>query len=124
MSRRGSRETAERAGHWGEAAASLCLLTKGYQLLARRVRLPVGEIDLIVRRQKMIAFVEVKLRAERDDALSAATLTGWTRIAAAADLWMARRPEFAGFDWRYDLIAVSPWRWPQHLPDAWRPGMA
>lgn len=124
MSPSRSRIEAERAGHWGEAAAALCLITKGYTPLARRVRLPNGEIDLIMRRQRLIAFVEVKLRADRDAALGAVSLSGWTRIAAAAALWMAHRPQYDRFDWRYDLVAVTPWRWPDHLPDAWRPGMA
>jgi putative endonuclease len=118
------RAEAERSGHWGEVAAALCLAMKGHAVIARRVRLPLGEIDLIVRKGRLIAFVEVKLRADRDTALGAVTQTGWTRIAAAAELWMAHRPQFADFDWRYDLVAVAPWRWPEHIPDAWRPGMA
>jgi putative endonuclease len=122
MTRR--REAAERSGHWGETAAAAHLILTGHTLLARRVRLPMGEIDLIARKGRLVAFVEVKLRADRDDALSAVTLTGWTRIAAAAAFWMAHRPKYADLGWRYDLIAVAPWRWPEHIPDAWRPGMA
>jgi putative endonuclease len=44
------------------------------------------------------------------------------RIIGAADLWLARHPDAAGFDLRYDMVVVAPWRLPLHLPDAFRPG--
>jgi len=52
---------------WGRKAESLAafaLRLKGYRVLARRLRTPAGEIDLIVRRGATIAFVEVKARAD------------------------------------------------------------
>ena len=98
----------------------LCL--KGYRLLARRYRTPLGEIDLIVKRGRLVAFVEVKARRTRGAALDAVGAAAERRIVGAADLWLARHPDAAGLDLRYDLVLVTPWRLPAHLPDAFRPG--
>ena len=119
---RDRRRAAYRHGHWAEAAAALLLTLKGYRLLARRYRTPAGEIDLIVRRRRTVAFVEVKARADYADAVEAVARGGERRIAAAADLWVARHPGAAGLTLRFDMVVVTPWRLPQHLPDAFRPG--
>jgi putative endonuclease len=118
------RRAAYRHGRFAEAAAAALLLGKGYRLVARRFRTPLGEIDLIVRRGRTIAFVEVKARALSRDALEAVGGASERRIVAAADLWLARRPDAQGFDLRYDLVVVAPWRLPAHIPDAFRPGFA
>ncbi|MFN3313139.1 MAG: YraN family protein [Hyphomonas sp.] len=121
---RADRRVAEARGRQAERRAALWLRKKGYSILAARVKLPVGEIDLVARKGKLIAFVEVKARARREEALGAVTPAAWQRIARAAEAWMASRPRYADFGWRYDLIALAPGRLPQHLPDAWRPGLA
>ena len=100
----------------------MLLLAKGFRPLARRYRTPLGEIDLIVKRGRLIAFVEVKAREARDVALESVGRLSERRIVAAADLWLARHPDAAGFDLRYDMIVVTPWSLPLHLPDAFRPG--
>jgi putative endonuclease len=68
------RTAAEKRGRTGETLAALYLRLKGYRILARRVRTPVGEIDLIAEKSGVIAFVEVKARTQADTALSAVTL--------------------------------------------------
>jgi putative endonuclease len=117
-----NRRAAYRHGHLAEAAAALLLLAKGYRLLTRRYKTPLGEIDLVVKRGRMIAFVEVKARVTSIDALEAVGVSSERRIIAAADLWLAKHPDAAGLDLRYDMVVVTPWRLPQHLPDAYRPG--
>src|SRR5690606_33880661 len=104
-----------------EAAAAALLIAKGYRLLARRYRTPLGEIDLVVKRGRLVAFVEVKARADLRAALEAVGPFAERRIVAAADLWLARHPAAAGLDLRYDMVLVTPWRLPRHLPDAFRP---
>lgn len=118
------RRAAEKRGRKGETLAAWALRLKGYRILAQRVRTPVGEIDLVAEKAGIVAFVEVKARAGSAAALSAVTPAAWARISRAADYWMARRPHLGGHGWRYDLVAVVPGRWPQHLRDAWRPGLA
>jgi putative endonuclease len=119
---RGGRRAAYRHGHLAEAAAAALLLAKGFRLLARRYKTPLGEIDLVAKRGRLIAFVEVKARPTRREALDSVGLEAERRIVAAADLWLAKHPDAACFDMRYDMVLVTPWRLPQHLPDAFRPG--
>jgi putative endonuclease len=116
------RRAAYRHGHVAEALAAALLLAKGYRLIARRYRTPLGEIDLIVKRGRLIAFVEVKARILSRDALESVGRGAERRIADAADLWLAKHPDAAGHDLRYDMVIVAPWRLPRHLPDAFRPG--
>jgi len=116
-----SRRAAYRHGHFAEALAAALLLAKGFRLLACRYKTPLGEIDLIVKRGRVIAFVEVKARAFERDALESVGRAEERRMADAADLWLARHPDAAGLDLRYDMVVVAPWRLPKHLPDAFRP---
>lgn len=118
------RQIAEARGRQAERRAALWLRLKGYSILASRVKLPVGEIDLVARKGKLIAFVEVKARARQEDALGAVSVQSWQRIARAAEAWMGQRPKLADYGWRYDIIALAPGRLPHHLKDAWRPGLA
>lgn len=117
-----SRQAAYRHGHVAEAVAMLVLLAKGFRPIARRYKTPLGEVDLIVKRGRTLAFVEVKARAQREEALDSVGPAAERRIVDAADLWLAKHPAAAGFDLRYDLVVVTPWRLPLHLADAFRPG--
>ena len=64
--RRKQRQEAERAGRLAEIAAWLSYSIKGYYCLGRRVWTPFGEIGLVMKRSKRLAFVEVKFRTNRD----------------------------------------------------------
>lgn len=117
----GSRRAAERRGRGAEAAAAWLLRLKGYRILARHLRTPVGEIDLIARRGRVLALIEVKTRATRDQAAAAVSPRQRQRIARAAQAFLARRPDLAELDLRFDALLLAPGRWPHHLVDAWRP---
>lgn len=116
-----NRKQAEKRGRWAETLAALSLMAKGYTILARRVRTPAGEVDLIARRKTLIAFVEVKARKTHALARESITSTAQRRIARAGEIWMASRPHLAQCDWRFDVITVTPRSWPKHTKDAWRP---
>ena len=64
--RRKQRQAVERAGRRAEIAAWLYYSIKGYYCLGQRVRTPFGEIDLVMKRGRRLAFVEVKFRTNRD----------------------------------------------------------
>lgn len=112
------RRAAEASGRRGERAAGWWLRLKGWRILERRVRTPVGEVDLVVRRGNLIAFVEVKTRAtgaELDFAIDERRLA---RVAAAAEYLM---PRFAGpgDDIRIDVVLIAPRTAPRHIENAW-----
>jgi putative endonuclease len=112
------RVAAERRGRRAETLALWLLRCKGYRVLARRYRTHAGEIDLIVRRGRLVAFVEVKVRATAADAAEAVTASGRRRIAGAAAAWLAAHPAAAQLDQRFDVVTIVPWRLPRHLPGA------
>lgn len=112
------RQRAERGGRRAEAIAALWLQLKGWRILARRARTPVGEVDLIARRGRMVAFVEVKARATQAEADFALDEYRLRRVVAAAQ---ALAPRFvrAGDDMRIDAMFLVPRRLPRHLPNVW-----
>ena len=115
------RRRRRRRGRRAEAWAVLWLRLKGYRILARNFRVPVGEVDVIARRGRVLALVEVKARADLTTALTAVAPRQWQRIARAAAWFAAADRRAGGRDWRFDLMVICPWRRPRHLADAWRP---
>jgi len=114
------RRRARRRGRWAEALARLALRLAGYRILALDRRSHVGEIDIIARRGRRLAFVEVKARASLEVAAEAILQRQRRRIARAAAGFLAARPDLAGLEVRFDVVLVAPWRWPRHVVDAWR----
>ncbi len=115
---RSQRQKRVRQGFWSEHLAALMLQFKGYQVLARQFRVNSGEIDLIVRRRKRLAFVEVKQRQTFVDAEAAISQKQRLRIRKAADVWLSRREDILDCDLCFDVVFVVPWRWPKHLENA------
>lgn len=108
---------------WGisaELRAVILLRLKGYRILARRYRSPAGEIDILARRGRLIAAIEVKARLNKTEALEAVSLRQQRRIARAVLYFQSRHPEMEACDYRFDVIWVPPRRWPEHILDAWR----
>jgi putative endonuclease len=115
-----ARRRAERRGHWAERLGLWHLRVRGYRVLARRFRVPSGEIDLIVRRGQVLAAIEVKARADFATAGEAVTERQRRRIARALEHFLLIHPELARLVLRFDVMLVAPGRWPRHLVDAWR----
>jgi len=120
MSRR-PRRAAWRFGLDAEAMAAWRLRLKGYRILARRFRCPQGEIDLVARRGRTLAFVEVKARARDADA-ELITSRQRRRIERAASVFLQRHPALATLELRFDAVRVEGTGRFHHLPGAWRAG--
>lgn len=113
----GRRKALDR-GKSGEWLAALALRFKGWRIVGRNFRCARGEIDIIARKGDLVAFVEVKARSTMYAALDAASPGAKRRIAAAGVIWISRQRDADQLSWRHDVVAVTPWRWPQHLQDA------
>lgn len=119
---RQSRQRAYRQGRGAEARAAWWLRLKGYRIIASGFKTPVGEIDLIARRGRTIAFVEVKIRPSRAEAAEAISPHQQHRIARAAAWFLATRPDFAAFQCRFDAVLVVSGQLPTHIAAAWDTG--
>lgn len=120
--RQDSGRRAWRFGRWAETACVVLLTFRGYRVLARRFKTPVGEIDIVARRGRVLAVIEVKARAEIELATEALGPRQRRRIARAAEAFLKLRPRYARFDVRFDVMLVEPWRLPRHLTAAFEVG--
>jgi putative endonuclease len=119
------RRAARDRGRWSESLCVWALRLRGWSVLARGFVVGrgsgAGEVDIVARRGRVLAFIEVKARADRAQALEAISDRQRRRIVRAAEAFLAAHPELAGLDVRFDAMLVAAGRWPEHLPDAWRP---
>ena len=113
-----NRQAAEQGGRRAERLAAWWLRLKGWRILAVRAKTPVGEVDLIARRGRILAFIEVKARASETEAAWALDDYRLRRVAAAAEALMPRYAR-AGDTVRIDAIFIVPRRWPRQMTNVW-----
>lgn len=106
-------------GRRAEAFAAAFLRLKGYRVLAQRYRAPGGEIDIIARRGRMIAFIEVKRRPSAAEGLESVSPRQQKRVTRAAAHFLGRLADTKDMSWRFDILVMTPWRWPTHVLNAW-----
>jgi putative endonuclease len=105
-------------GLLGERLAACWYRLLGYHVLERRLRTPVGEIDLLVANRVRLVAVEVKTRLHtltREEVSPAQR----ERITRALSWYQARHPRYQGFDCRMDVVGISGSSWPYWIPNAW-----
>jgi putative endonuclease len=113
------RKAAEQRGRRAETFACWYLRLKGWSILQQRARARGGEVDIVARRGRILAFIEVKARADEDGAGLALDHYRLRRVAAAAEQ-LAPRYLRPGDDLRIDAIFMVPCRWPRHLINVWQ----
>jgi len=122
----GKKQASYQKGLDGELLAAEHLRGKGYEILEMRYKTPHGEVDIIARAGDLLAFVEVKARKSEAEGLYAITPRARGRIEKAAMQYWAEHPEYADFDLRFDVIAVSEKGMGgilvSHLDNAWMVG--
>lgn len=114
----GRRRQAERAGRLVETLTLLVYLCLGFRPLARRLRTPVGEIDLLARRRRLVVAVEVKYRASTDIAAWSITEQNRRRIVDATRWWLASDSTGADCAIRFDAVLWAPWSLPRRIVGA------
>ncbi|MDX2028050.1 MAG: YraN family protein [Alphaproteobacteria bacterium] len=117
-------KTSYRTGLFAEALCRLSLRLRFYRVVASRYRSPLGEIDIVAARGNILALVEVKARPSRQQAAESITPRQRERLQRAANDFLARHPGFVRHNLRFDVMLVTPRRWPLHIADAWRPEAA
>ncbi len=116
----GAKRKAHKLGHTAEWRAVWRLRFGGWTILARRYRTGLGEIDIVARRGKVLAFVEVKARGDLASAVDSLTPRQFGRVSRAASLFLAHHPRHADCSVRFDAVLLAG-VWPRHLPDVWQP---
>ena len=117
-----------RLGRRGEILAARVLESRGWRILARNYKAGRREIDVVARRDRLLAFVEVKTRAGEGYGPPEAAVTALKRreIEAVALDYLTRHVH-EDVDVRFDVVSV----WlvadgravrVHHIEDAWRPG--
>ena len=114
-----NRQEAEQRGRRAETIACWYLRLYGWRIIARRARVRGGEVDVVARRGRTLAFVEVKARGSDDAAGLALDRHRLQRVANAAEV-LAQRFARPGDDIRVDALFVVPGRWPRHLANVWQ----
>ena len=110
-------------GRRSEGVAAQYFEARGYEIVARNYRLGHKEVDLIVRRRGVIAFVEVKARAGPGfgHPLEAITWAKRREVEYVARVWIAAHGQ-NDLCYRFDAVAVL-WRagepLVEHVPNAW-----
>ena len=118
------RIAARELGAKGERRAVWFYRLRGYSIVARNVRLPGGELDLVVRRGRTLVFVEVKTRQSltAGEGYAAVDSHKQLRIVNLAEAYLAKAKHTG--DVRYDVLSLY-WTGRRfvvtHFADAFRP---
>jgi putative endonuclease len=121
----GQRIKAERRGRLAETICVIWLRLMGWRILARRLKAKagagLGEIDIVAKRGRIVAFIEVKARTDHTAAQESISTLQRQRIARAAHVFAERNAACADCDLRFDVMSVDRRLWPRRVIDAWRP---
>lgn len=111
------------SGKLAEVIALLFFLIKGYFPIARNYvtgrGTKAGEVDLIMRKKRLIVFVEVKKRSNLERAAYAVTEKQKERIIKGAEAFLKKHPQYDDCDVRFDAFLVKFPLNIRHLPNAW-----
>ena len=98
----------QKFGQWGEEMAAQYLISKDYEIVGRNIRNEFGELDLIVKKDDQLVFVEVKARRSENFGFPEEAVTESKRkhILEAAQSFMSDNLQLV-VDWRIDVISIQ-----------------
>lgn len=102
-----------------ENQAAQYLEKQGYRILETRYKTKFGEIDLIVFKDDVLCFVEVKTRNTLSEALESVTPRSQKRIEQSALYFLSEYPEYGDKGMRFDVVAITSPFQITHLDNAW-----
>ena len=107
-----------RLGLFAEYLAMLIYKLKFYNIIHHRKKNFVGEIDIIACRGKQLVFIEVKARAI-DIVENIVSKNQQNRIRRSAELFLSYNSKYDGYDVRFDLVFIQPYKLPTIIKNAW-----
>ena len=114
------RQQREFMGRRAEDMACEWLIGRGWQILDRRRKTPLGEVDIVAMDGNCLVFVEVKWRKSADNLTEAVPDTNFARIAAAGEI-LAGDYVDGMTDRRIDVVLLAPGAPIRHIANAWQP---
>lgn len=95
-------------GRLGETLAANVLVTKGYRLIERNYRCPLGELDIVTAKGDILVFVEVRTRRGQQFGTPEESITTKKKehLIAAAQSYLQDK-QLGDVDWRIDVVAVE-----------------
>ncbi len=112
------RKKSEKFGRLGEEIAALFLRLKFYSIIAKRVKTPLGELDIVAKKGKYLIFVEVKTRKKQENLGEALEAVNKRRISRASALFLSQNKKYYDYNLRFDVIFLTPYRLPRHFVGA------
>ena len=106
-------------GLFAEKLVKIYLIFKGYKILSKRYKTYVGEVDVIAKKGKVIAFVEVKARRSSGDMYEVLSFVQQHRIKRAASVFLCKNPSYNSYYISFDLVLYQPPFKIKHLKNAW-----
>lgn len=113
-----------KTGRFGEEIAKKYLENKGYWVISKNYHIRGGEIDLVMQKDGIIVFVEVKFRSGKNYGTGQEAITGAKKQKLIRSIFsfLAASEKYRSTRWQLDLIAISyrsdsHQAYIQHLPD-------
>jgi putative endonuclease len=96
-------------GRYGEQLARAHLRQQKYNIVDQNFRCPLGEIDIIARKNKAFRFIEVKYRRSSDFGLPQDSVVKrkQRRIRNAAIIWLKNRYLPLDSEIHFDVLAIT-----------------
>ncbi|WP_410211374.1 YraN family protein [Aquirhabdus sp.] len=97
------------AGQYAEERALAFLKTQGFTLVVQNFHGKVGEIDLVMTKDKLLIFVEVRLRrpSRFGSAAESVTFAKQRKISKTAALFLQRFSQYESYDCRFDVVTIE-----------------
>jgi putative endonuclease len=107
-----------RLGLFAEYLAMLIYKVKFYNIVHHRKKNFVGEIDIIACKGRQLVFIEVKAR-KNNITENIVSQSQQNRIKRSAELFLSYNHKYDGYDIRFDLVFIQPYKWPIIIKNAW-----
>lgn len=102
-------QNTKRIGDKGEERACEYLVKKGYSIIERNWRTRTGEIDIIIMKDELLVFVEVKTlpNGTRDMLLKELNYQKQQRILKTSKRFLLKHRQYSNSYVRFDVIVID-----------------
>lgn len=99
----------QQLGDWAEQCANYHAQQQGFRLITQNYHCRGGELDLILVKNQLLVFMEVKARSNQHYGLATEMLTTskQKKMMIAIQHFLQHYPEYANYDYRFDLFAIQ-----------------